>query len=136
MLADSVGHMNAKDNIRADQDCVYLLGSLSKTFVAAAIGILVHERKMNWTDLVSKHVLDFDPVRDPRIARQADIMDLLFRSQLGSNHPRMGSKMNRHIASLGCYQPCLPLHSIEDLATSVLLLKNCSTSWALNPRET
>ena len=80
VLAESVGQRDASPLNAASQDSVYLLGSLSKAFVAAAIGILVDEGKMEWTDLVSKHVPDFHPIGDPRITAEADFIDLLRHS--------------------------------------------------------
>ena len=39
-----------------DSDTIYEIGSVTKTFIAVAIGILVDKGKMKWNDAVKKHV--------------------------------------------------------------------------------
>lgn len=60
----------------ANSDTAYLTASCSKLFLACAAGILVDEGKLGWDDPISKHVPDFNPVRDPRI-RNATIRHAL-----------------------------------------------------------
>ena len=50
----SIGYRDVERQIPPDEDTMYLVISVSKTFVSAAIGILVEEGKLQWTDLISK----------------------------------------------------------------------------------
>ncbi|RYP70452.1 hypothetical protein DL769_004962 [Monosporascus sp. CRB-8-3] len=54
-----------------------MLGSCSKMFLAAAVGILVEDGAMSWDDPIKRHVPDFDPVGDSEIGRNATIRDAL-----------------------------------------------------------
>ncbi|KAK0640055.1 Protein flp [Lasiodiplodia hormozganensis] len=65
---------------------MYILASVTKGFTAAALGILVDEGKLQWDDLVSKHVPEFNPTGNPQIAKEADFYDLL-RHTSGISHP-------------------------------------------------
>ncbi|PNP48665.1 hypothetical protein TGAMA5MH_00356 [Trichoderma gamsii] len=70
----SLGLRDVESNLDANSDTSYLIGSCSKLLTAAAVGILA-ESQLSWTDLISKHVPEFNPVGDPRIGQQATIMD-------------------------------------------------------------
>ncbi|KAK1255543.1 LOW QUALITY PROTEIN: hypothetical protein MKX08_009538 [Trichoderma sp. CBMAI-0020] len=70
----SIGLRDVENNLEADSNTSYLIGSCSKLLTSAAVGILA-ETQLSWTDLISKHVPDFDPVGDPRIDQQATILD-------------------------------------------------------------
>ncbi|PNS21558.1 hypothetical protein CAC42_917 [Sphaceloma murrayae] len=82
----SVGYRDVERKLPADEDSLYLLASISKSFVTAALGILVDEGKPRWKDLVSKHLPDFNPSGDPRISQEADLIDLL-RHSAGLSNP-------------------------------------------------
>lgn len=55
---------------------VFATGSVTKSVTAAAIGILVDERKVQWGDPVIKHLPDFQ-LADPYITQHLTIRDLL-----------------------------------------------------------
>lgn len=60
------GKNDSKDET-PDPKSLYTLSSLSKTFVTAAFGILVHEQRIAWDDPVNKHLPEFVP-KDPDVA--------------------------------------------------------------------
>ncbi len=57
-------------------DTRFAIGSLSKAFIAAAVGILVDDGLLGWDDRVTKHVPDFK-LSDPWITDNLNIRDLL-----------------------------------------------------------
>ena len=77
--SEGVRDTNADIETPVDLDTVYLLGSLTKGFVAAACGILVDEGKLDWNTPLS-HYIPFDQVHDPVISQRANLRDALSHS--------------------------------------------------------
>jgi CubicO group peptidase (beta-lactamase class C family) len=66
-----------------DENTLFAIGSNTKAFTAAAIGILVDEKKMGWDDRVTKHLPWFE-LYDPYVTREITVRDILsHRSGLG-----------------------------------------------------
>ncbi len=66
-----------------DEDTLFAIGSNTKAMTAAAIGILVDEKKMDWDDPVTSH-LPWFALSDPYVTREITVRDLLsHRSGLG-----------------------------------------------------
>jgi CubicO group peptidase (beta-lactamase class C family) len=66
-----------------DEETLFAIGSNTKAFTAAAIGILVDEKKMAWDDRVTQH-LPWFALYDPYVTREITVRDLLsHRSGLG-----------------------------------------------------
>ncbi|KAJ5095858.1 hypothetical protein NUU61_005214 [Penicillium alfredii] len=84
----SIGHRDAEQQLQPDADTMYMIGSCSKMFTSAAAAILVDEGKLSWRDPIQMHVPDFNPEGDPRIGREADIIDCL-RHSTGLTAPSM-----------------------------------------------
>ncbi|MCX6080549.1 MAG: serine hydrolase [Chloroflexi bacterium] len=59
-----------------DADTLFAIGSTTKAFTAALIGILVDEGSLGWDDLVIKHIPDFE-LYDPWITQHVTVRDLL-----------------------------------------------------------
>jgi CubicO group peptidase (beta-lactamase class C family) len=59
-----------------DADTVFPIASITKSFNATAIAMLVEDGKLDWTDPVTKHLPDFQ-LRDPYMTRELQIADLL-----------------------------------------------------------
>lgn len=78
IFTGSVGSIN--DGQTPDADTLYHLGSVSKCFVSALVGIAVEEGKLGWKDLVSTHLTDFDPIDDPEMKTKVRILDCLRHS--------------------------------------------------------
>ncbi|KAL9124212.1 MAG: hypothetical protein Q9217_006436 [Psora testacea] len=59
---------------------MYLLGSVSKTFVAAAAGIAVDEGKLEWDGIMSQYVPELNPVGDPEITSRGTVKHFLMHT--------------------------------------------------------
>jgi CubicO group peptidase (beta-lactamase class C family) len=64
------------DDASVDARTVFHIASISKTFTATAIAILVDEGKLAWDDSVIKYVPEFQ-LSDPYRTREATVTDLL-----------------------------------------------------------
>ncbi|KAL2840352.1 beta-lactamase/transpeptidase-like protein [Aspergillus pseudodeflectus] len=88
IMKNSIGHRDSELALPANENTIYMLGSCSKMFTSAAVGILVDEGKLSWTDRIQKHLPEFNPEGDPRIGQEADIIDC-FRHTTGLASPMM-----------------------------------------------
>ena len=70
------GYRDVEEETPPDQDTIYYIASLSKFMTAAGIGKLVEDGKLQWTDLVSTALPDFQH-RDAHIRTHATIIDIL-----------------------------------------------------------
>jgi CubicO group peptidase (beta-lactamase class C family) len=61
---------------RVDEKTLFALGSLTKGFTAAAVGVLVEEGKVGWEDPVVRHLPAF-AVADPYVTRELTLRDVL-----------------------------------------------------------
>ena len=61
---------------RVDAQTIFAIGSNSKAFTTAAMAMLVEERKLAWSDPVTRHLPWFQ-LQDPWITRQLDLRDLV-----------------------------------------------------------
>jgi CubicO group peptidase (beta-lactamase class C family) len=69
---------------RVDEHTRFSIGSTTKAFTAAAIGLLVDEGKVRWDDRVTSHLPGFE-LSDPYVTREVTIRDLLtHRAGLGN----------------------------------------------------
>jgi len=79
VLAKGYGALDPRQTppVEPDSETLFTLCSISKAFVSAAVGILVDEGKLAWTDPVGKYLPDFHPKDDGRVAEQSTIIDFL-----------------------------------------------------------
>jgi len=61
---------------KVDGQTLFGIGSATKSFTAAAVGLLVDEKKMGWDDPVTKHLPDFQ-LHDAGLTSQVTLRDLL-----------------------------------------------------------
>ncbi len=59
-----------------DGEALFAIGSCSKAFTAAAVGILIDDGKLDWDDKIVDHLPDFQ-LWDPWITREATLRDAL-----------------------------------------------------------
>jgi CubicO group peptidase (beta-lactamase class C family) len=76
ILSKGYGVRRLGESIPVDADTVFAIGSISKSFTAAALGLLVDEGKIKWNDPVSKHMPSFQ-MQDPYVTKEMTIRDLL-----------------------------------------------------------
>lgn len=70
------GFRDIERKLPPDENTIYHLASLSKSFTAAAVGILVDEKRIAWNQPVSEILPGFNH-REPSIQRQATVLDFL-----------------------------------------------------------
>ncbi|PGG95284.1 hypothetical protein AJ79_10140 [Helicocarpus griseus UAMH5409] len=88
IMTKSIGYRDSNLTFPANEDTIYMLGSCSKMFTSAAVGILVNEGKLSWTDRIQQNLPEFNPDGDPRIGQETDIIDC-FRHTTGLASPTM-----------------------------------------------
>ncbi len=59
-----------------DPHTLFAVGSTTKALTAAALGMLVDEKKVEWNDPVTKH-LPWFALKDPQVTREITVRDLL-----------------------------------------------------------
>ncbi|MFA6541109.1 MAG: serine hydrolase [Bacteroidota bacterium] len=83
VLAKGYGTKNVNTGEKVDAKTNFSIASNTKAFTATALGILVDEGKLKWTDRVIDHLPWFQ-MSDPYVSREMQIIDLLVhRSGLG-----------------------------------------------------
>jgi CubicO group peptidase (beta-lactamase class C family) len=83
VLAKGYGVREAGKPTPADANTIFAIGSNTKAFTGAAIGMLVDEGKMRWDDPVTRYLPTFQ-LHDPYVTREITIRDVLsHRSGLG-----------------------------------------------------
>ncbi len=70
------GVKDVKSGASVDRETLFSMGSTTKAVVAMALGVLVDQGKLRWTDRVRTHFPEFR-LSDPYIAEEAQIQDLL-----------------------------------------------------------
>lgn len=75
-FAQGYGVLEAGKPEAVNADTVFAIGSTTKAFTSALIGMLVDEGKLNWDDPVVKHIPDFQ-LYDDWVARHVTVRDLL-----------------------------------------------------------
>ncbi|KAF2252797.1 putative penicillin-binding protein [Trematosphaeria pertusa] len=73
----SFGLRDIENELPANSSTLYCIASLSKSFLSAAVGILVSRGVLDWREPLKMYLPDFDPVGDPNIARHANLIDVL-----------------------------------------------------------
>jgi CubicO group peptidase (beta-lactamase class C family) len=76
IFLEGAGLGNIEKERRVNSQTYFRLASTSKAFTAAAIGILVDQGKLNWTDKVTQHLPGFQ-MQDAWVTREFTIKDLL-----------------------------------------------------------
>ncbi len=76
ILSRGYGLRAATGTEAVDGDTVFGIASISKSFTATALGMLVEEGKLRWDDPVRKYLPDFK-MYDPYVTREITIRDLL-----------------------------------------------------------
>lgn len=80
VFTGGVGERDVSSHELVNEETMCTLCSISKTFVSAAIGILVDEGKLQWTDPVGQYLPGFKPLGDSRVAEEATFNDFLRHS--------------------------------------------------------
>ncbi|HKI19592.1 MAG TPA: serine hydrolase domain-containing protein, partial [Isosphaeraceae bacterium] len=73
-FAHGYGIRTLGGNDAVDADTVFPIASITKSFTATAMAMLVDEGKVAWMDCVTKHLPEFQ-LRDPWVSREVRIAD-------------------------------------------------------------
>src|SRR5712692_10113980 len=76
VLAKGFGVRKLGEATPVDEHTLFAIGSCTKAFTAAALGILVDEGKLKWDDPVTKYLPWFQ-MYDPYVTREMTVRDLL-----------------------------------------------------------
>jgi CubicO group peptidase (beta-lactamase class C family) len=76
IYAKGFGHRVATNPALVTANTLFQIGSTTKAFTAAALGILVDEGKIRWDDKVIKYLPGFQ-LQDPWLTRQLTVRDLI-----------------------------------------------------------
>jgi CubicO group peptidase (beta-lactamase class C family) len=79
ILQHSQGLADASKHVQVNEETVYMIGSLTKAFIAASCGILVEEGKLSWTAPLSTYI-PFTQNKDPFISERMSLSDALSHS--------------------------------------------------------
>ena len=74
VMAKGYGVRKLGEASPVNERTLFAIGSVSKSFTAAALGMLVDEGKMKWDDPVIKHLPNF-LLKDPFVTRELTIRD-------------------------------------------------------------
>lgn len=88
LLARGFGVADVESGKRVDKHTLFCIGSSTKSFTSAAIGMLVEEGKMSWDDPVSKHLPGFQLNVDGDDGDEVLIRDVLSHR---TGFPRMSA---------------------------------------------
>ena len=76
VLAKGYGIRKLGESARVDENTIFGIASISKSFTAMALGMLVDEGKLKWEDPVAKHLPSFQ-LHDAYATREITVLDLL-----------------------------------------------------------
>jgi CubicO group peptidase (beta-lactamase class C family) len=76
VFAKGFGKRKLGEDKAVDAETLFAIGSSSKAFTAAAIGMLCDDDKLSWDHPVQKHIPDLQ-LHDPYVTRELTIRDLL-----------------------------------------------------------
>ncbi|KAK0615225.1 beta-lactamase/transpeptidase-like protein [Bombardia bombarda] len=95
------GHRDVKQALSPDSDTIYGVASLTKSFVASAMGILVDEGKVSWNTCV-KSILPELNTQDPLVTEQLSVADLFIHNSggedIGTSTPKNAQEGKTHAA--------------------------------------
>lgn len=139
VLARGFGVVEAGRSDRVTPGTVFPLGSLSKSFTAAAIGTMVAEGKLGWDDPVVRHFPEF-AVSDPYVAKETTLRDLLSHRTgwqpevdllwLGPHLPRAEILARlRHVGQGGSFRVGYHYSSVGYLVAAEAAARRDGTSW-------
>lgn len=128
-----------------DENTVFQIGSVSKSFTAALVAMLVDEGKLKWNDKVIDHLPDFK-MYDSLAAKSLLVRDVMthrsgLREQAGTYIPNLGYDRNDIYRLFQYIKPATELRSayaynnITFVIAAKLIEKYTGKSWEQNVRE-
>jgi len=142
IYARGFGVKKLGSNKQVDENTVFQIGSVSKSFTAALVSMLVEEGQITWKNKVKDHLPNFK-LHDPLATRKFTVEDLMSqRSGLPphSGHllPHLGFNRDHIISTLRYIKPSSRFRSEYAyqnnlfLVAAALIEKKTGTSWEKN----
>ena len=139
------GIKSPEEFLLVDENTVFQIGSVSKSFTAALIAMLVDEEKVKWNDKVIDHLPDFK-MYDSFATKSLLVRDIMthlsgLRGQAGTYIPNLGYDRNDIYNMLRYIEPRTELRStyaynnITFVIAEKLIEKYTEKSWEQNIRE-
>ena len=139
------GTKSPEQFLPVDENTVFQIGSVSKSFTAALIAMLVDEGKLNWNDKVIDHLPDFK-MYDSLATKSLLVRDIMthrsgLRAQAGTCIPNLGYDRNDIYRLLAYIKPETELRStyaynnITFVIAEKLIEKYTEKSWEQNIQE-
>ncbi|MDR2651187.1 MAG: beta-lactamase family protein [Prevotellaceae bacterium] len=139
------GTKSPEEFLPVDENTVFQIGSVSKSFTAALIAMLVDEGKLNWHDKIIDHLPDFR-MYDSLATKSMQIRDIMthrsgLRGQAGTYIPNMGYDRDDIYSLLKYIKPSTELRStyaynnITFIIAAKLIEKYTGKSWEENVSE-
>lgn len=141
LLSEGFGVRSLSNTEAVDGDTLFAIASNSKAFTAAALAILVDEKKLNWTDRVQDHLPAFR-LYDPYVSSEMQVVDLLcHRSGLGTFSgdllwygtpftPEEILHRCQHLPPAGSFRSHYGYSNVMYLAAGLIVEKVTKKSWS------
>lgn len=109
VLSNGYGVKVKGQEARVDENTVYQIGSVSKSFTAALMAMMVDEGKVSWTDRVKDILPEFE-LADKSVEEVVEVRDLMthkfgFKSQAGTYIPNVGYSRGDVAKMMSLVQP-------------------------------
>lgn len=140
VLSKGYGVRKVGESARVDEHTLFSIGSISKSFTAMALGMLVDEGKLSWDDPVSQY-LPYLQLHDPYVTRELTVRDLLtHRSGLpdvsggilwyGSDYSREEAlKRIRYIRPASSFRSTFAYQNVMFMAAGEVIRAVSGKSW-------
>lgn len=123
---------------RVDQNTVFAIASITKSFTSAGVGMLVDEGKVKWDDQAAQHLPDLQ-FADPWMTREFTVRDMLsHRSGLergdwlwfGTDYDRAGVVQHmRYLRPVGGFRAVYGYSNNMYIAAGQMINEVSGTSW-------
>ncbi len=128
-----------------DENTVFQIGSVSKSFTAALVAMLVDEGKLSWNDPVRKHLPDFE-MYDPWVSENLLVKDIMVHrtglpGQAGTYIPNLGYDRDDIYRMLHIIKPSTSVRTSYDynnitfIIAAKLIEKYTGKTWEQNLQE-
>jgi CubicO group peptidase (beta-lactamase class C family) len=123
---------------RVDEHTLFAIASTSKAFTTMALAMLVDEDRLDWDDLVTRHLPGFE-LGDPWVTRALTVRDLLTHRVGVARHDNLWIaapfdraeilRRARHLPTAGGFRDRYGYHNIMYIAAGELVGAVAGTSW-------
>lgn len=145
IYAKGLGVKSLATNEPVDENTVFQIGSVSKSFTAALVAMLVDEGKLNWDDPIRKHLPDFE-MYDPWVSENMQVRDIMIHRsglpyQSGTYIPNMGYSRDEMFHMFKLIPPATSIrttyayNNMTFLIAEQLIKKYTGKSWEENMQE-